>query len=236
MRFEERELKPYAEPVSATELQEGSVYFLVIYTPGDIPIMETWVFIGRDLEPDDQSILYFQNVISYRNGIRYHVSDGDAAASNDDFVVYAENEINHIFEYERALDGLIKCSLRRKKLDLMERIHFDGREFQPYPEPVTAAELKEGSVYFALNYVDDDMLVPVMDTRVFVGRNLEPHERGKVYFEDEGSYRNGVCYGAIEKDKRTPFYIESENALDHVFDFEHALDELMRCSLRRRRA
>jgi hypothetical protein len=76
----------------------------------------------------------------------------------------------------------------------------------------------------------------VLDTRVFVGRNLEPHDQGKVYFEDEPSYRDGICYGAIEKDERTTFYIESENALDHVFDFEHALDELMRCSLRRMKA
>jgi hypothetical protein len=158
MRFEERELKPYAEPVSATELQEGSVYFLLIYAPGDVPIMETWIFIGRDLEPDDESMLYFQKVRSYRNGIRYDVGEGQAADGH--FVPYAENEINHIFEYERALDGLIKCSLRRKKLDQMECKHFEGREFQPYPEPVTAAELKEGAVYFALNYADDDMLVP----------------------------------------------------------------------------
>ena len=236
MRFEERELKPYAEPLSASELQGGSVYFLVIYAPRDIPIMETWVFLGRDLEPNDADMLYFQDVRSYRKGLRYDVGGGEAGDAHGDFVAYAENEINHIFEYERALDGLIKCSLRQKKLDQMEPLFFEGRELQPYPEPVTAAELNEGSVYFALNYADDVMLIPVMETRVFVGRNLEPHDQGKVYFEDEPSFRNGICYGAIEKDEWTIFCVESENALDHIFDFEHVLEELMRCSVRRRKA
>ena len=51
MRFEERELKSYAEPVTADLLEEGKVYFSVQFADSDmlIPIMETWVFAGRNL-------------------------------------------------------------------------------------------------------------------------------------------------------------------------------------------
>ena len=41
-------------------------------------------------------------------------------------------------------------------------MHFEGRELKPYAEPVTASELKQGSVYFSVTFADDDMTIPVM--------------------------------------------------------------------------
>ena len=62
MRFPERELKPYAEPVLATDLNEGSVYFLVTFVDNDlhIPVIETLVFVGKG----DDGLLQFQDVQS----------------------------------------------------------------------------------------------------------------------------------------------------------------------------
>ena len=114
MRFEAREIKPYAEPVSASALKVGDVYFSVQFADSNllIPIMETWIFLGRRFDPEDvEDRLYFQDVESYRQGIRYDSEDtGDAK-----FQVPTENNINHIFEYERALERLMECSLRRRK-------------------------------------------------------------------------------------------------------------------------
>ncbi len=115
MRFEDRELKPYAEPVTASLLKEGEVYFSVQFADEDmlIPVMETWVFAGRRLDPEDtEGHLYFQDVESYLQGIRY----ASATPDNATFQVATEENANHIFEYERALDELMKCSLRRRKL------------------------------------------------------------------------------------------------------------------------
>jgi hypothetical protein len=63
MRFEERELKPYSEPVSPDELQIGETYFTVLFldTNGDVPVLEPRVFIARNLEPADEEKLYFQD-------------------------------------------------------------------------------------------------------------------------------------------------------------------------------
>jgi hypothetical protein len=115
MRFEERELKSYAEPVTASLLKEGEVYFSVLFADEDmlIPIMETWVFAGRRLDPEDtEGYLYFQDIESHRQGIRY----ASATPDNASFRVATEENVNHIFEYEHALDQLMKCSLRRRKL------------------------------------------------------------------------------------------------------------------------
>jgi hypothetical protein len=79
-----------------------------------VPIMETWVFAGRNLDPEDadDDRLYFQDVESYRQGIRH----GSASAENATFQLPSEKSINHIFDYERALEQLMKCSLRRRRV------------------------------------------------------------------------------------------------------------------------
>jgi hypothetical protein len=52
MRFEERELKPYAGPFPQEELKIGETYFAVLFLDDDgvVPLLETLVFIGRDRE------------------------------------------------------------------------------------------------------------------------------------------------------------------------------------------
>jgi hypothetical protein len=110
MRFEARELKPHAEPVTASALITGEVYFSVQFVDreGLIPIMETLVFVGRNLDPDDTvgERLYFQDVESYRKGIRCDSSDAENA------IFYAQSQVNHILEYDHALDELLECFLR----------------------------------------------------------------------------------------------------------------------------
>lgn len=75
-----------------------------------VPIIETLVFAGKNLDNEHAELLYFQNAESYRQGIRY----GSAEAENATFQLAREDKVNHIFEYERALDELMKCSLKRK--------------------------------------------------------------------------------------------------------------------------
>lgn len=52
--FEERTLKPYAEPVTVEKLKEGEVYFTIQFSASDrdglFPIMETLVFSGFNLD------------------------------------------------------------------------------------------------------------------------------------------------------------------------------------------
>jgi hypothetical protein len=139
-------------------------------------------------------------------------------------------------------------------------VYFEGRELRPGSQPVSAAELKEGTVYFAINYVDEDMLIPVVETLVFIGKNLLPDDVGKAYFQDVESYRQGVLFkvgfgegsvidgGSHNSNALEPvrdaevdsspatFFCGSENELNHIFKYEAALDELIKCSLRRKEA
>jgi hypothetical protein len=78
-----------------------------------IPEMEAVVFIGRDLVPGDVGQVYFQDAASYRRGVRFESSTGETDALFD---VCAEVGMFHVYEYERALDVLLGCSLRRQKV------------------------------------------------------------------------------------------------------------------------
>lgn len=112
-------------------------------------------------------------------------------------------------------------------------MHFAKRTLKPHAEPVTANKLREGHVYFSVTYADDDMQIPIMETLVFVGANLYPGDRERVYFQDIGSHRNGVRYDSENPDVAARFFVCPKDKLKHFFEYEQALEELMRCSLRR---
>jgi hypothetical protein len=101
MRFETRELKPYGEPVSPESLKVGEVYFafFVLDKDGKVPTLLPRVFIGRNLDPDFES---------YKHGIRFDSSTAD------DEAIFETGAEKHIFEYEKALDLLMGCALRRR--------------------------------------------------------------------------------------------------------------------------
>ncbi len=115
-------------------------------------------------------------------------------------------------------------------------MRFKERDLKPYAEPVPANNLTEGETYFSVQYLDEEMLIPVMDAWVFVGTNLSADDqKDLLYFQDAESYRRGVRLHSPEADKAT-FQSAHRNKLNHMFEYEQALDQLMWCSLRRTKA
>lgn len=110
MRFEGRELKDYAEPVLPDQLQEGKVYFALVFLDKDglVPTMEPRVFVGPKVEAEGTQ-LYFQDFASYRRGIRFESPNAEEEAT------FETGAGRYIFEYDRALDVLLACALRRQR-------------------------------------------------------------------------------------------------------------------------
>ena len=114
LHFESREVPRYAEPITPQELREGDVYFAVRFKDDKrfIPTMYPLVYLGRGLRPDLGDRFYFQDVGSY-------VQHGSAVASKiegADLYAQLPDQLKDIFTYERALDRLLCCSLRRRGL------------------------------------------------------------------------------------------------------------------------
>jgi hypothetical protein len=110
---------------------------------------------------------------------------------------------------------------------------FEGRELKPYAEPLSHRDLCEGHTYFFLTYVDEELLVPSLQPVVFIGRDLEEGESGRVWFQDYESHREGIRYGQPNASEGV-FYSGMQEETGHVFEYEQALNLLMLCSLRRR--
>lgn len=113
-------------------------------------------------------------------------------------------------------------------------MQFEARDLMPYAEPVRSGSLREGEVYFSIQYADENMLVPVIETLVFAGRNLDNKDPELMYFQDAESYLQGIRHGSDEPESAS-FQLGREGKINHIFEYEHALEELMKCSLRRRK-
>src|SRR5215207_3424001 len=73
-------------------------------------------------------------------------------------------------------------------------MQFEARELPAYAEVVSPLELKEGSIYFSVTFLDEEMLIPTMEAFVYIGRDLESEDSGQLYFQDAVSHQEGVRY------------------------------------------
>lgn len=117
---------------------------------------------------------------------------------------------------------------------LEKRLHFE-RDVPTYAEPVSASDLREGETYFSVQFADEALLLPIMETLVFTGRRAGEGGSAVLYFQDLGSYRAGIKRGSPDADSAV-FYAQDEQNLNHIFAWEHALDALIQCALRRGKA
>lgn len=114
-------------------------------------------------------------------------------------------------------------------------MQFESREVKPFAEPVSLSDLREGCIYFSVGFLDkEEMLVPIVEPLVFLGRNLNPGDVAVLYFQDAGSHRRGVRYESATDADGAKFYEQADDQLGFIFEFEQALNLLLACSLRRR--
>jgi hypothetical protein len=105
-------------------------------------------------------------------------------------------------------------------------MRFEARDLRSNIEPVKPADLVENQVYFAVSYVDDERLIPVLEPYIFQSRDPSGRNSTKLYFKSLDPVRRRVHR---DQDDRL---VELGIRL-RVFEYEEALEELMLCSLRR---
>jgi hypothetical protein len=110
LHFPAREVPPYGEYATADTLLEGHTYFRLGYVDKQmrIPELTPLVYLGRNLAENDTDALYFQDAASYLAGIRF--GDGN---EGDYHTVDAATPF--VYDFERALDRLLCCSLTRRR-------------------------------------------------------------------------------------------------------------------------
>lgn len=114
-------------------------------------------------------------------------------------------------------------------------MYFERRDLNSFSEPVSSDQLKMGQVYFLVGFIDDKMLVPMLEAYVFIGRNLEPQDQDRLYFQTFASHKQGMTWSTSSPDDGQEFLCQPEDQLGMLFEYEHALNELLKCSLRRKK-
>jgi len=114
-------------------------------------------------------------------------------------------------------------------------MRFEARELKPYAEPVSTEILREEEVYFSVQFEDEDMRVPIMLPFIFLGRNLTDGDVDRFYFQEFGSYAAGLRFPPVTADELTQFQVPGPKDMNHIFEYERALDVLMSCALMRRK-
>ncbi|HEX8611482.1 MAG TPA: hypothetical protein VF800_09365 [Telluria sp.] len=104
----------YAEPIGASELKQGNLYFMLNYFDEDllIPELQTLVFLGRDVTGGGDSLLYFQDIQSYTTRGPYpNSTDGPGDIFN-----CTDDQLGCIFRLDKAVSALQNCVRRREKM------------------------------------------------------------------------------------------------------------------------
>lgn len=109
--FPARDLPSFSQPVIAESLMQGEIYFAISFSDMtmSIPSLTPLVYLGRKLEPDEDDDLYFQDLDSYLHGARFGTPTEYPGAT----IVLEPPTGPQVYEYDRALDQILLCSLHR---------------------------------------------------------------------------------------------------------------------------
>ena len=116
------------------------------------------------------------------------------------------------------------------------------QELTLFTDFVNSSDLRPGAVYFRVLYTDpldrsgggddDDDRIPAIVPLVFLVRS-EGESGEELHFQDAGAHAAGVRCSSGVPAHEASFHRLTAHHLSSIFTFEHALEELMRCSLRR---
>jgi hypothetical protein len=108
----------------------------------------------------------------------------------------------------------------------------------PYPivEPISPEDLVSGEIYYAVQFLDDELTVPSVEPIVFVGWDHFGDERVRTaYFQTAETYSRGVRLETTTADDPADFLCAEEDELSYIFNFEGLVESISATAHRRLR-
>src|SRR5271165_2868584 len=125
-------------------------------------------------------------------------------------------------------------TLRAALQSAANRLEFPSRLLRHGSEPVRAADIRVGAVYYDVGYYGSDCLFPCVLPYVFAGFGLSGDGDDLAYFQDINSYAAGVRFGDDRSEEDAEFLCQSHQ-IGSMYTFDVALEALMKVSLDRDR-
>jgi hypothetical protein len=110
---------------------------------------------------------------------------------------------------------------------------FPERQLLKYATPVRASELVVGKEYFIAHFVDAEMLIPEVRAIVFIGTDTPENGSDEFVFQDASSFLDGIKPDDATEDQSVHLFTCPASGLSSIYDFDAALDVLLRCALNR---
>ena len=86
----------------------------------------------------------------------------------------------------------------------------------------------KGRVYFMVSYLDDEGVVPAMETVVYLGEEKQGDDGLRHIFQDYESWRDLGAYPDNEEGAGKVFALPSHE-LSNILDYEAAIAQLSKC-------
>ncbi len=133
-------------------------------------------------------------------------------------------------ESPEALRTLIRAAMKSSA----KRLEFPPRRLRLGSEPVTAAELRMGAVYYQVQFHHSNPLIPQLLPYAFAGFGLGGEGDDAAYFQDVDSYAEGVRFGDDGSGEEAEF-LRLVRPINGLYTFDVALEALMKVWLERER-
>jgi hypothetical protein len=107
------------------------------------------------------------------------------------------------------------------------------------PLGVSVSKLAIGDLCFSVSYLDEAKRLPVVESLVYIGKDLGGESDGSLYFQDVDSYYvSGPLTSFATYSADVDAHITTTGPVPprNLFGFDGLLDELSRCGARNRRA
>ena len=99
-------------------------------------------------------------------------------------------------------------------------------------KPVLAEDLRKGTIYLSLCYLDEQLLVPVMETLVFLGSDIFGERDGLFYFQRAESYFEHGEFVPIMIEHNERLVAAAPDGLSNIFAVPDGSDALALCAER----
>lgn len=105
---------------------------------------------------------------------------------------------------------------------------------RPPIRPVSVADLKKGNVYISVSYLDEQLLVPIVETLIFLDVDIFREGCDLLFFQHAESFfeRGEFVPGASDREE---LLVAEPDGLNNIFTVPNGSDALTLCAGRWRR-
>jgi hypothetical protein len=108
----------------------------------------------------------------------------------------------------------------------------NGVEPKATIRPVSVTDLNNSDTYLSVSYLDDQLLIPIVETIVFLGCDIFAEGGDTLYFQYAESYFEQGAFVPGVSQQREPLLAATPDGLNNIFTVPNGSEALVLCAER----